>query len=192
MSNVELKLLDCPFCGKQPITFGSGENQKGLMIECATPNCINPHVSYYDHKSAIHAWNRRASPSIPPAGEDPAIRDFQTTETAESNSVVKDYLTTEFDNQEVVGWRCRYICHVEGPSIWRPCSKEEAEAYRSWHADSYEVEDLCRCAPKAAMSDEIKNIRSVKVQGDFAVLVEFMSCRYASEFARAIRGEING
>ena len=52
-------LLPCPFCGKPPIYFGSGENQRGLMIECETPGCVNPHVSYYDHGTAVRVWNQR-------------------------------------------------------------------------------------------------------------------------------------
>lgn len=53
------KILPCPFCGKAPEAFPSGENGRGLMIECITRNCVNPHVSYYDHASAIRIWNRR-------------------------------------------------------------------------------------------------------------------------------------
>lgn len=44
--------------------MGSGERQRGLMIECITRGCVNPHVSYYDHASAIAAWNRRASEAV--------------------------------------------------------------------------------------------------------------------------------
>lgn len=54
------KLKPCPFCGEMPESFGSGEGQKGLMIECISENCPNPSVSYYDHATAIAAWNRRA------------------------------------------------------------------------------------------------------------------------------------
>jgi hypothetical protein len=53
------KILACPFCGKPPETMGSGESQCGLMIECITPGCVNPHISYYDHKTAVHIWNMR-------------------------------------------------------------------------------------------------------------------------------------
>lgn len=49
----------CPFCGKRPQWFGSGENNRGLMIECETPGCVNPHVSYYDHNTAVEVWNQR-------------------------------------------------------------------------------------------------------------------------------------
>lgn len=52
-------LLDCPFCGKPPVTLESGEGGRGLMIKCLTEGCVNPHVSYYDHKTAAHTWNRR-------------------------------------------------------------------------------------------------------------------------------------
>lgn len=57
-------ILPCPFCGKLPETLGSGDGQRGLMIQCITPHCVNPHVSYYDHATAIAVWNRRA-----PAGQ---------------------------------------------------------------------------------------------------------------------------
>lgn len=52
-------LLPCPFCGRPPETQGSGESQRGLMIDCATPGCVNPHVSYYDHETARRVWNTR-------------------------------------------------------------------------------------------------------------------------------------
>ena len=58
-----INIKECPFCGRPPATLGSGEGQKGLMIECLTPGCVNPHVSYYDHTAAIYAWNTRAPQS---------------------------------------------------------------------------------------------------------------------------------
>jgi hypothetical protein len=54
------KIKNCPFCDKPPETMPSGENGRGLMIQCITPGCVNPHTSYYDHDSAIRAWNTRA------------------------------------------------------------------------------------------------------------------------------------
>lgn len=58
------KLLSCAFCGKPPVSFPAGEGGKGLMIECMEPNCVHPHVSFYEHDIAIAAWNRRpASPA---------------------------------------------------------------------------------------------------------------------------------
>lgn len=65
MTDAKLTLEPCPFCGQPPIHFGSGEGGRGLMIECKTPGCVNPHVSYYDHDAAINAWNRRALSSSP-------------------------------------------------------------------------------------------------------------------------------
>jgi hypothetical protein len=53
------RILPCPFCGQAPITTPSGEGQRGLMIECITPGCVNPHVSNYTHAVAIRLWNRR-------------------------------------------------------------------------------------------------------------------------------------
>jgi hypothetical protein len=41
------------------MTSGSGEGQRGLMIECVTGGCVNPHVSYYEHAIALRIWNRR-------------------------------------------------------------------------------------------------------------------------------------
>lgn len=52
-------LLPCPFCGKQPESFPSGDGS-GLMIECFTPGCVNPHCSWVPPDSAIAAWNTRA------------------------------------------------------------------------------------------------------------------------------------
>lgn len=52
-------ILDCPFCGGPPEVMGSGEGQKGMMIHCITPGCVNPSVSYYDHGLAVGKWNRR-------------------------------------------------------------------------------------------------------------------------------------
>jgi hypothetical protein len=49
------------------------------------------------------------------------------------------------DGKEVVGWRGRYICPVEGPSLWVPLTKELADFHRKFHKDNWEVEDLCRC-----------------------------------------------
>jgi hypothetical protein len=53
------RIKPCPFCGKQPEQMGSGEGQRGLMIHCITDGCVNPHVSYYEHKIAIATWNMR-------------------------------------------------------------------------------------------------------------------------------------
>jgi hypothetical protein len=53
------RILPCPFCGQEPMISGSGEDQRGLMIECVTGGCVNPHVSYYQHTVAIRVWNRR-------------------------------------------------------------------------------------------------------------------------------------
>jgi hypothetical protein len=60
-TDAEKRVLECPFCGKAPEVYGSGEGQRGLMIHCITDGCVNPHVSYYDHKSARAVWNRRAT-----------------------------------------------------------------------------------------------------------------------------------
>lgn len=54
------QILPCPFCGKDPETQPSGENGRGLMIDCITKDCVNPHISYYNHESAIRVWNKRA------------------------------------------------------------------------------------------------------------------------------------
>ena len=53
------EILPCPFCGREPYIDGSGEGQRGLMIHCMTKDCVNPHVSYYDHDTARRVWNRR-------------------------------------------------------------------------------------------------------------------------------------
>ncbi|MCL6710471.1 Lar family restriction alleviation protein [Pseudomonas sp. R2.Fl] len=53
------EIKPCPFCNKPPITTPSGEGGKGLMIECLTEGCVNPHVSYYNHDVARTAWNTR-------------------------------------------------------------------------------------------------------------------------------------
>lgn len=53
------KLLPCPFCGEQPDQFPSGDGS-GLMIECTTSGCVNPHVSYYPPSATAAHWNTRA------------------------------------------------------------------------------------------------------------------------------------
>ncbi len=58
-------ILACPFCGRDPQTFGSGEGRRGLMIECTTPGCVNPHTSYYDRATAVTVWNKRTEISAP-------------------------------------------------------------------------------------------------------------------------------
>ncbi|EKS37740.1 Lar family restriction alleviation protein [Afipia clevelandensis] len=55
------KIKPCPFCGSEPETMGSGDGQRGLMIQCIGADCPNPHASYYDHGAAIAVWNRRAN-----------------------------------------------------------------------------------------------------------------------------------
>lgn len=52
-------LLPCPFCGKLPEVFPSGERDRGEMIECITEGCVNPHVSYYGKGVARAKWNTR-------------------------------------------------------------------------------------------------------------------------------------
>lgn len=52
-------ILLCPFCGDAPVTWDVGEHGKGLMIECVTERCVNPHVSYQRPQDAIAAWNKR-------------------------------------------------------------------------------------------------------------------------------------
>lgn len=52
-------LRECPFCGKAPEVFPSGDGT-GVMIECITPDCVNPHVSYYGDGQSAKRWNRRA------------------------------------------------------------------------------------------------------------------------------------
>lgn len=59
-AGIEVSIKPCPFCGKPPETMPSGEGERGLMIECITQGCVNPHTSYYDHASAIATWNARA------------------------------------------------------------------------------------------------------------------------------------
>lgn len=69
------QIKPCPFCGAQPETFGSGERQRGLMIQCIGEDCPNPSVSYYDHATAIRVWNRRAA-EPPKVAPNPEYADF--------------------------------------------------------------------------------------------------------------------
>lgn len=56
-----VRVLPCPFCGKKPEVFPSGDRTDGAeMIECMTVGCVNPHVSYYGHNVARQKWNTRA------------------------------------------------------------------------------------------------------------------------------------
>ena len=75
-------ILPCPFCGEAPITFGSGEGQRGLMIECMTEHCVNPHVSYYHHDAAKAVWNRREQPVSDHADCDAAIERLRLRSSA--------------------------------------------------------------------------------------------------------------
>jgi hypothetical protein len=51
----------------------------------------------------------------------------------------------------------------------------------------YESQPRPLQSSQSQVRDETKHIRSVKVQGDFAVLVEFVSCRSACAFASALQ-----
>ncbi len=53
------ELSCCPFCGQAPTSFPSGDGA-GVMVQCITPGCVNPHVSYYGDGVAFEKWNRRA------------------------------------------------------------------------------------------------------------------------------------
>lgn len=63
----ETKPLPCPFCGKQPEVFQSGDGT-GTMVECMTDGCVNPHVSYYGEGEAIRRWNLRPHSGRTPTG----------------------------------------------------------------------------------------------------------------------------
>jgi hypothetical protein len=60
MTTAPTELKPCPFCQKPPVHFSVGPNDCGLMIECTTRGCVNPHVSYHTPADAIAAWNTRA------------------------------------------------------------------------------------------------------------------------------------
>ena len=55
------KLKRCPFCGKRPVSFPSGDGS-GLMIQCMNADCVGPHVRYIPPSAAIAAWNARIGP----------------------------------------------------------------------------------------------------------------------------------
>lgn len=56
-----VQVLPCPFCGKEPEVFPSGDRTDGAeMVECMTDGCVNPHVSYYGVNVARKKWNTRA------------------------------------------------------------------------------------------------------------------------------------
>jgi hypothetical protein len=62
---MNLDIKNCPFCGKPPESFPSGDGT-GTMIQCIAPGCVNPSVSYYGDGAAAAVWNTR-----PP---DPALQ----------------------------------------------------------------------------------------------------------------------
>lgn len=68
-----IKLKACPFCGKQPAVFPSGDGT-GEMVECQNPGCINPHVSYYGKNVARQKWNARAGDREPAATQSEAAK----------------------------------------------------------------------------------------------------------------------
>jgi hypothetical protein len=59
------ELLPCPFCCQPPVSFPSGISDQGLMIQCVTPGCVNPHTSWIPPQVAIEKWNTR-SPAVKP------------------------------------------------------------------------------------------------------------------------------
>lgn len=69
----DIKLKACPFCGKQPAVFPSGDGT-GEMVECQNPGCINPHVSYYGKNVARQKWNDRAGDREPEAAQSEAAK----------------------------------------------------------------------------------------------------------------------
>lgn len=66
--------LPCPFCGKAPLLESSGERGLGVMIQCITPDCVNPHVSYYGANVAVKVWNRRA-----PVSDERMMANYKTS-----------------------------------------------------------------------------------------------------------------
>lgn len=66
-------LLPCPFCGRKPISSASGDGT-GLMIECVSPGCPNPHVSFIPPQLAITAWNTRPAPTLAEAMALPEVQ----------------------------------------------------------------------------------------------------------------------
>lgn len=56
------RILPCPFCGHPPEVWGSGDEERGLMIHCVADHCPNPSTSYYEHETTLAVWNRRAAP----------------------------------------------------------------------------------------------------------------------------------
>lgn len=53
------ELLPCPFCGSAPHVSPAGDGT-GVMIECTSEGCVNPHTSWYGDGLAARAWNTRA------------------------------------------------------------------------------------------------------------------------------------
>lgn len=70
-------------------------------------------------------------------------------------------------------------------------ARQEAEKPQSIYAETWEQREGQEPREQPAderkeATNELKNARSAKVQGDFAVLVEFASCRAASAFAASV------
>lgn len=72
MSNVELKPIPCPFCGCDAES-GSGFSplESVTYVWCSNADCYLSPIGRDERLFTIGEWNRRASPSIPPAGEEP-------------------------------------------------------------------------------------------------------------------------
>lgn len=71
-----VRVLPCPFCGKKPEVFPSGDRTDGAeMIECMTDGCVNPHVSYYGHNVARKKWNTRSAMAGSGEGSDVKLSD---------------------------------------------------------------------------------------------------------------------
>lgn len=115
------ELKPCPFCNKPPITTPSGEGGNGLMIECLTEGCVNPHVSYYNHDVARTAWNTR------PREDAGVVDEWRPIECYPNDSLPRLFLcrgkvvqgfkdaTGELCVQHELGWRVMR----RRPSHWR-------------------------------------------------------------------------
>lgn len=55
---MSIDLKPCPFCGNPPEVSASGDGT-GIMIECMTEGCVNPHTSWYGKGIAHKHWNTR-------------------------------------------------------------------------------------------------------------------------------------
>jgi hypothetical protein len=145
-----INLLSCPFCGEAPASFPSGDGT-GVMIECVSGACVNPHVSYYGRGVAASAWNHRAATASPEGGPSLALEDqkdllLKLKETEAKLAEVE---------REMDYWKAFAKCETDAVDGYREVVK------------NYSAEFLASHARVKAMEEAVNSL-----EGAYATLLE--------------------